>query len=718
MIKLSQQPFFLSILVASVLCVGCIPPAPPYPNEDPQKVLNDAQTLSDNLETYVKQWLDGKAPAKIPAEYIPKGVLDSKDFYLKRPDEVTPEETWGTRLSRPIDLGACLSGIPDPHVTYLLFGPGLAPFGSKVIIEGEFPHCRFFSIQVTPPVDGKNYIATRYFGGAEVSFVDADINPLPGHENPFRVGANRNAANRKYRVELEMAKGDQVILNKTAFQPLYRAQGNTRVGSLLVYQGPWGEKNFFLQPKPPQEAGKWNLGNLWIRIYAPDKNKGPLGGVALPKVYFQLPDGRKYFIGADFTRLKTLANSTMKARVTHEVNNPNMGPEVGWFKSWGIVKSILNGACMLNGWDRLEQMPKINAVDLGVTGRGENQPAPGNYEPHATSNNYATYLGRNLAVPPGHVAVLVGKMPTFPKTRSGEVILPQAQVRYWSICGYDNSLAAPNPGSVINAIMDEDVQLDRERNYLIVYSRLEDRPVNATGNATWVNWGPTSDLGLMIRYVTVSPEWDFPLSPHEKHLTWAKSDYTGSQYDPALVGVNWHKGFMRSYLPRIVLMKKEEFEALGNGVTPGDVPVWMDKSNKLGVTEARNKKAAASSVWENDGQYQPGKAFDGDLTTRWSGKYGENNSFLSVDLGRVMRISGVKIFWHGASARAFSLEVSDDGAAWRKVYSTTDGRGGIETVSHLKASGRFVRMNATQSWWGGYSIWEMEVVSPEIPSGV
>jgi hypothetical protein len=706
--------FLCGFFLLVALLPACIPPAPHYPYEQPDAILTEGQRLSDSLEWYIKEWMAGRAPAQVPARYIPKGITDSKNFYLKHPDSVTAEETWATRLSHPVNLDSCLGGIPDPHATYLLLGPGLAPFGSQVVIEGEFPHCRFFSIQVSHPMDGKNYTATRYFGSAEVSWADVDIDPLPGHVNPFRPGANRQANNRRYQVNIQLAKGDPVALNQQAFRPLYRQQGNTRHGALLVYQGPWGEKDFFLNKKPAAQAGRWNLGNLWLRIYVPDKSKGPLGGVALPKLYYQLPDGRKYFLGADFSELSKRANLTMKARTTNDPPSQYLGPEVGWYKSWGILRSILHGACMYNGWDRQANMAKVNAVDRGVTGRGEHMPAPGNYEPSATGNNYVSYIGRGLNLRKGQVAVLVGKLPTFPPTRSGQPFLPKAQVRYWSICGYDNSIAAKLPGSAINGIMDEDLRIDTGRNYILLYSRAGDKPANAAnqGPVTWVNWGPTNELGLIIRYLTVSPEWDFSQSPHELHLPAAVSDWTGSRYDKTLLEQNHHKGFMGAYLPRIVVMSKEQFEALGNDLKPTDVPAWMDNSNRPGLSEARQRPATASSVWNNAEQYGGDKAFDGDLTTRWAGKWGEKEAFLTVDLGKETAISGVKLFWHGSAAKAYQIEVSGDGQSWQTVYATAKGKGGVEAISPIKARGRYVRLHATKSWWGSYSLWEMEVLGP------
>jgi hypothetical protein len=713
-----RSPFvqlILIIICSSLFFNACIPPAPPYPHEPPAKIVADGQRISDSLEAYIKRWMAGQAPAQIPASLIPKGITDSRNFYLKDPAQVTPEEIWATRAAHPINTDSVMGGLPDPNVTYLLLGPGLAPFGSKVVIEGEFPHCRFFSMQVTHPLDGKHYTATRYFGSAEVSVADADIEPLPGHVNPFQPGANRNATNRKYRFEIKLAAGDPVALNEGAFVPPYRKQNNWRAGSLLVYQGPWGEKDFFGNKKP--DGGKWNVGNLWLRIYAPDKGTGALGGAALPKLWYELPDGRKYFIGANFDPLLERANLTMKARSTNTEPNKHYTPDMGWFKSWGIVRSILNGASIANGWERNANREKINAVDLGVTGRGENRPGIGQYEPHATTNNYATYLGRGITVQKEEVAVLVGRMPEFPATIQGNATMQKGQVRYWSICGYDNDPLAKIPGSAVNGIVDEEVKLQADRYYIIAYSRSQDRPQNATtaNGVNWVNWGPTAELGLMMRWVTVGPEWDFSLSPHEGHLSWAKSDWAGSVYDSTLIGVNWHKGFMQCYLPRIVVMKKSEFEALGNNPQPRQIPSWIDKSNKTGISEAYKQAASASSVWKNEYRYRADMAFDGDLKTRWASKSGEKDAYLQVDLGTIKSISAVKLFWEFAAAKKYTIEASYDGNTWTTLYSTTSGNGGIDAIKNLNGRGRYVRMHATKgtllNW---YSLYEMEVLSNEL----
>ncbi|MFW5761587.1 MAG: hypothetical protein ACOCXH_11460 [Cyclobacteriaceae bacterium] len=46
-------------------------------------------------------------------------------------------------------------------------------------------------------------------------------------------------------------------------------------------------------------------------------------------------------------------------------------------------------------------MSYIRDLHLGVTGRGENQPPPASYEPHATGCVFIHYLLRGMAIKKG-----------------------------------------------------------------------------------------------------------------------------------------------------------------------------------------------------------------------------------------------------------------------------------------------------------------------------
>lgn len=563
----------LVVLIVSLVS-GCFPliPVPAYPYQKPAQVVAEARRISDALETYVKNWLDGKVPAQIPDKLLPQGMDRAvKHLYLQKPEDLIPEKQWLIRETETIDFKALHGYFPDPHATYMTLGVFYAPFGSRLVVEGEFPHSRFFDIQASPSFNPNVYYYNKSLGAGEVSIVDADIEPLPGQTNPFRVGANRNARNRSYRVTFDLAVGNAAKLNPAFKPPFYRASGNKRIASAIQYQGPWGKDT-----KHGHGRGLWDTGALWIRYYAIDNGKGPLGGVPLPKAYYVLPDGRKYYINADFSEAIPKANLTIPARWTLPGDPPAFwGPLAGWDKQFGIFLSIIQGFAGVLG---IKDKQYIRDLDLGVTGRGEDQPPPGNYEPSDSTCTYINYLGRGISLGWGKIAVLTGKLPSFPDTRNGAAKMPSAQIRYWSITGYDANVD-PNqklPGVAVTSVMDDEIVLDSQRRYTIVYSRAEDRPANATAlsGVTWVNWGPTAAHTWTLRWMSVAPEWNMAIAPNQANLSWTKTTWSGKHYDKRLIGENDHDGFLGEYLPQVHYMTKTEFEALGKRVNSASVPVW------------------------------------------------------------------------------------------------------------------------------------------------
>jgi hypothetical protein len=701
-------------LFISILLANCVPTPDPYPIQNPDSVVNEAKVISTKLEAYILKWTQGLVPSQIPDNLIPDGVSDCKHFYLKNPDSATAEETWALRLAKPINQDSLVAGIPDPKITYLFLGTALAPFGSKIIVEGEYPHCRFFSMQISPPLNGKEYYAQRQFGTAEVSIADADIEPLSGNINPFVFGANRNATNRKYRMEFDLTTGNPTTLNGNAHTFPYLTKSNNRKGALIVFQGPLGYKTIAGTALPAALQGKWDLGCLWIRYYEPDNDKGSFAGVPLPKVYFVLPNGKKYFIGSDFSTLKERAAKTIKNRVTKDnIINPNFGPEVGWYKSWGITRSILNGIAQSNAWSR-DSSRKINMVDLGWTGRSEYRDVPGNIEPHATTNNYATYFGRSITIPKGMVAILTGKLPTFPSTKNGESFMQSGQVRYWSIVGIDVDPFSPLPSTTIHGISDDDVIIDTNRNYIIAYSNSDDKPINATASngVSWVNYGTQKNMGLLLRWVSVSPYWTFPLAPQENHLDWAHSDWSGSLYDSTLIGVNWRNGFMQCYLPVVHYMSKTEFEKLGNNLTAEKIPIWVNNGYiKAGATASNKGSVTVSSTINALPVNAGNNLIDGKLNSFWSSTFGQQKQIVVVDLKSIKNISAIKLVWDFLLyAKKYSLEISNDNINYTTIEIITNGNGLVDLYKNLQnKKARYVKLNCTKYNAGYYRLAEFEV---------
>jgi hypothetical protein len=550
-------------------------PAPPvYPVfDDPRTIVDQANEISRALEAYIIAWLEGRALARIPPAYLPPGIntADFRSFTLMRPEDIDPREQWVRRPAETLDRNRGYRGsFPDPNCTYLLIPQLLAPFGSQVVVEGSFPYARFFDLQMTPSLDPYSY---RY----DAVGVGVDIDPLPGSTNPFRVGARRDAQRRDYRVTFDMRVGDPVALNPAFRPPNFRGRGNNRIGGAILFRGAWG-----LPRSGGDKRGPFQAGELWGRYYRIDDGVDPDGGVPLPRVHCMLPDGRRFWIQAD----QSVFQRRVDQRVFPKVSAPapdrahREGPDYGWLKQAGIFRSIAAGIAANTGWAGAEY---VRLLDKGVAGRGSDLPPPNNYEQSATSATYIDYLVRGMSCERDHVVVLTGKLPTFPDTARGGP-MTAAQMRYWSIVGYAvaegwDFLDSLKPNAIFGAathvVRDDEIVLDRQRNYVIALSRPNDRPANATANngVTWRDWGPAGKISWTLRWLTVGPEWKGRMTPSPE-LLGRRAEDVEPAFDRRAISTNSHDGVLGTYLPRIHYLPREQFEAIGTGITMQDIPIW------------------------------------------------------------------------------------------------------------------------------------------------
>ena len=86
---------------------------------------------------------------------------------------------------------------------------------------------------------------------------------------------------------------------------------------------------------------------------------------------------------------------------------------------------------------------------------------------------------------------------------------------------------------------------------------------------------------------------------------------------------------------------------------------------------------------------------DGNPGTRWSSEFSEPQ-WLAVDLGEAQTISRVTLSWEAAYAKAYAIQVSQDGETWQEAYATTNGTGKIETVRFAPSAARWVRLHASK----------------------
>ena len=538
-----------------------------------QEKIAEARNLSNRLEEYILAWYYGNVSAEIPLELLPDSIDNdkTKNWTLLRPEEVDPAEQWYCRpaMEIPEDFSELYFLSPDNHVTYLklIF---IAPFDSQLMIEGDFPHARFMDYQILEPFDPKNP-TTSGLGAPEVPIVDVDIEPDLGHTNPFISGANRNAIERHYHLIFDLKEGNAVELNPQAMlAPEYRAPGNTRVGGPFAFSGPNGDGSIIASV-------------LWLRYYAPDKDTGPLAGVPLPKALLKLKTGETFWLQCDFSLAAERQNTAVPAYETPPEEPPDfIGPDVGWFKMFGFWLTYADGwACpRVKPWTFLPKSwaeQYIQSRDECYFGRGPHMSPPGNHEISASGNNYNTYLFRVMCLGEDMVYVLTGKLPKTPKTRDGEPVATTGEARYWSICHTGNGEDNEYPGLLYGCLLDDEIVVNSENEYIIVYSRGSERPSNARPECgiTWQDFGSESRQVFNIRWMSIMPDDYLPqYAPHQNNIPWETGEWSQSTWDRNIMGYNNQNGFMGEYQPLIHYMSRDEFEELGCPVNPDDIPEW------------------------------------------------------------------------------------------------------------------------------------------------
>lgn len=107
---------------------------------------------------------------------------------------------------------------------------------------------------------------------------------------------------------------------------------------------------------------------------------------------------------------------------------------------------------------------------------------------------------------------------------------------------------------------------------------------------------------------------------------------------------------------------------------------------------------------------------DGDPSTRWRGN-NTNSAWAQVDLGESKPVSTVRLSWEAAFAKAYRIQLSDDGRTWRDAYATpaAGSDGGVDVITLDGQRARFVRMQTvTRALDYGPSLWELEIFSDRL----
>ena len=100
---------------------------------------------------------------------------------------------------------------------------------------------------------------------------------------------------------------------------------------------------------------------------------------------------------------------------------------------------------------------------------------------------------------------------------------------------------------------------------------------------------------------------------------------------------------------------------------------------------------------------------DENAGSRWSSAYNDDE-WVYVDLGAPTEIHAVSLNWEAAYGKAYKIQVSDDGLAWKDVYSTDNGKGGVEDIALPPVTTRYVKMQGVRRATSfGYSLYDFGV---------
>src|SRR5208282_504683 len=124
------------------------------------------------------------------------------------------------------------------------------------------------------------------------------------------------------------------------------------------------------------------------------------------------------------------------------------------------------------------------------------------------------------------------------------------------------------------------------------------------------------------------------------------------------------------------------------------------------VNLALNEPVTVSSTQSG---YPGTNAVDGNPATRWASAWSDPQ-WIYVDLQGTYNITEVLLNWESAYGKSYLIQVSSDALNWTTIYSTNSGAGGMEDLTGLSGTGRYVRMFGTvRGTVYGYSLWEFEV---------
>lgn len=370
---------------------------------------------------------------------------------------------------------------PDAGATYWAAGFRRPP-GSKLILEGRYPHSRYMALQTYD-----------FLGRGVDALADYQIDPRPGSTNPFRPRSDRTAKRRDFRVE--------VVDEKNPGFPLEAYDGEPPRNELYVVPGSG--------PITETDGGQtYELNVVMFRVYVPDRGRDLTGGVGLPTPVLKLADGTvlrgQALCDATDSESKAVGRTRVpdptallisrEAYAAMRYPNELAAPVDVFGGLMSVPRQVppafpaVRDAEWRAQYDRRYLLQLWTGDDApGAVATPPERGAAGGFFPNVHNAYVRTAVNRKF----GKVAVFRGKLPTTPHTYAGDRRFRRGQVRYASYCMNQ----APVTTKVTDCAFDEQIPTNRKGIYTIVVSRRADRPATArrTCGKAWIRWSRRGD---------------------------------------------------------------------------------------------------------------------------------------------------------------------------------------------------------------------------------
>ncbi|SEU19994.1 glycosyl hydrolase [Stigmatella erecta] len=195
------------------------------------------------------------------------------------------------------------------------------------------------------------------------------------------------------------------------------------------------------------------------------------------------------------------------------------------------------------------------------------------------------------------------------------------------------------------------------------------------------------------------PHNEITLAVQKKYMTDAVNYL---ENEPAVFRYSWFSG-RNAEIPNINLLGNSgQLTELGQLYVslPTATPPTTDPNKHVPVAAMASSSEGAGTV--------AGNAIDGSLSTRWSSAFSDPQ-YLMVDYGATKTFNRVKIQWEAAYGKEYQVQTSANGSTWTTIYSTSTSDGGVDDLTGLNGSGRYLRIYGTKrNTQYGYSIFEVE----------